>query len=187
MKTSSKTSSLTPGSDLPRAVHLTLVLWAMGCTASPPEGRVSAQGKDDTATEPCVNSIPTDVMPDTEPEFGVAMPAREEALPTLLSETGLYADITSKEINAAVSGFTPRFQLWSDGADKSRWVYLPECEEVDTSEMNDWRFPVGTRFFKEFAVDGARIETRLIERIGEGPRDFVYASYQWDETETEAT
>jgi mono/diheme cytochrome c family protein len=45
---------------------------------------------------------------------------------------------------------------------------------------------VGTRFFKEFSVDGRRIETRLIERIGTGPRDFAYASYLWDEDEGEA-
>jgi mono/diheme cytochrome c family protein len=53
--------------------------------------------------------------------------------------------------------------------------------------MNDWSFPVGTRFYKEFVVDGKRIETRLILRTGKGPYDFLYASYLWNDAETEAT
>ena len=178
-----------------------LFLVAMGCASSAerpeapgtftgatttPDSTEGDSTEGDSDTDPCVNSLPADQVPQTEPEFGVSMPVREDALPTLLSETGLYNDIGSKEINPAVSAFTPRFQLWSDGADKSRWAYIPECEVVDTSDMNDWRFPVGTRFFKEFSVDGKRIETRLIERIGDGPRDFAYASYQWNDNETEA-
>ena len=49
-----------------------------------------------------------------------------------------------------------------------------------------WSFPVGTRFFKDFSVDGRLIETRLIERTGTGPRDFTYVSYMWNDDETEA-
>ena len=45
---------------------------------------------------------------------------------------------------------------------------------------------VGTRFFKEFSVDGRRVETRMVSRIGEGPRDFAFMSYLWNEDETEA-
>jgi len=53
--------------------------------------------------------------------------------------------------------------------------------------MNDWSFPVGTRAFKEFIIEGKRIETRIIERIGSGPQDFAFASYQWNADESEAT
>ena len=73
--------------------------------------------------------------------------------------------------------FTPQFELWSDQADKSRWVYVPECDAIDTSDMDDWSLPVGTRLWKEFVVDGKRVETRLLERIGAGPHDFVFAAY----------
>jgi len=125
-------------------------------------------------------------MPEAVGAFGVEPPTREDSLPTLLSESGLYADIATKAIDSAVLGFTPQFELWSDGADKSRWVYIPECDIIDSADMNDWTLPVGTRLWKEFAVDGARIETRLIERIGTGARDFAYVSYQWNADETEA-
>jgi hypothetical protein len=83
--------------------------------------------------------------------------------------------------------YQPQYQLWSDGEGKSRWIYIPECEKIDTSDMNDWQFPVGTRWFKEFRLNGVRVETRLIERIGKGPRDFAYASYQWNAEQSEAT
>ncbi len=99
--------------------------------------------------------------------------------PATLSATGLYADIGSKEIGARVKAYQPSFELWSDGADKKRWVYFPECVTIDTADFDEWSVPVGTRFFKEFSVDGVRIETRLLERTGTGPDDYLYAAYQW--------
>jgi len=113
--------------------------------------------------------------------------SNEDGVFDLLSETGLYADISDKSINSFVIPFEPKFQLWSDGADKQRWIYIPECDTIDTSDGNNWAFPVGTRMFKEFSVDGMRVETRLITRTGTGPRDFIYTSYLWNDDETDAT
>ena len=118
---------------------------------------------------------------------GDAPPPKEEALPDKLSETGLYADIISKTVAASQIHYTPQFQLWSDGADKERWATIPEGSVVNTADMNDWSVPVGSRFFKEFSVEGRRIETRMIERVGTGPRDFAFVSYLWNSDETEAT
>ena len=121
-----------------------------------------------------------------EGEYYGFLPAREEVLPDLLSQTGLYTDIQNHEIHPAMLHYTPRYQLWSDGEDKDRWTYIPECEIIDSIDSNNWSFPVGTRFFKEFRRNGRKIETRLIERIGPFPRDFAYASYLWNDEETEA-
>lgn len=124
----------------------------------------------DDSYEPCINTVQV-----------------SDALPTVLSDTGLYSDIVAKATHSSIHSFKPRFQLWSDGADKARWVYLPECDPViDTTDMNDWSLPVGTRLFKEFSLDGVRIETRLIERFGPGPRDFRYGTYLWNASEHEA-
>ena len=114
------------------------------------------------------------------------LPQREEVLPVLLSETGLYSDTPSHQIHSALLHYEPKYQLWSDGEDKDRWIYIPECEIIDSSDSDNWSFPVGTRFFKEFRRNGQKIETRLIERIGPYPRDFAYASYLWNQDETEA-
>lgn len=107
--------------------------------------------------------------------------------PTHLSATGLYADIASHTLADHVEAFTPTYPLWSDAADKSRWIHLPECAQIDTTDMDEWSFPVGTRAWKEFGIDGKRLETRLVHRYGPGANDFLYATYAWNEDETEAT
>ena len=40
---------------------------------------------------------------------------------------------------------SPRYPLWSDGAEKQRYLSLPPGTQIDTSNMDDWKFPVGTR------------------------------------------
>ena len=107
-------------------------------------------------------------------------------VPELLSATGLYDDIANKQVAAHALPFVPAYELWSDDAAKQRWIYLPACTPIDTSDMNDWSLPVGARMWKEFRSGGVLVETRLIERVGEGANDFLYAAYLWDSEETEA-
>ena len=115
----------------------------------------------------CVNTFEPTQMPDQQiTEFGTEIPTLESVLPEKLSETELYVDIVQREIHPAIRLFKPQYELWSDGEDKRRWVYIPECEKIDSSNMNDWSFPVGTRFFKEFSVGNKKVETRYIERLG---------------------
>lgn len=103
-----------------------------------------------------------------------------------LSQVGLYADIESKTLAAGVVEFAPAYALWSDGAVKTRWILLPEGESIDTSDMNRWNFPVGTKFFKEFVRDGVRVETRMIEKLGEGSMDYWMGAFIWSLDESDA-
>jgi len=107
--------------------------------------------------------------------------------PDMLSATDLYDDIATKQLGPYAKPFAPRFTLWTDSAVKTRWVYLPCDDPIDTTDMDDWKLPVGTRFWKEFVVDGKRIETRLLHRFGAGENDFFYAAYQWNDGESEAS
>jgi len=100
-----------------------------------------------------------------------------ESLPAQLSETGLYADIAGDVVVDAAIPFAPRFPLWTDGATKRRWLVLPDGGSVDTSDVDAWAFPVGTKFFKEFTRDDVRIETRLNAKTADG---WTAASYLWD-------
>jgi hypothetical protein len=102
-----------------------------------------------------------------------------DVAPGLLSETGLYDDIATGVIAGGVREFEPRFALWSDGATKSRYAYLPECDVIDTTNMDDWQVPIGARYWKEFVRDGVRVETRLIARKGPLASDWVFATYAW--------
>ncbi|HEX8953626.1 MAG TPA: hypothetical protein VF945_17335, partial [Polyangia bacterium] len=53
------------------------------------------------------------------------IPAATGGAPASLSETGLYADGGSATVRTDVRPYTPGYEMWSDGAAKSRWIYLP--------------------------------------------------------------
>ncbi len=83
------------------------------------------------------------------------------------------------ELSPDVEPYEPRFPLFADGAEKSRWVKLPAGSVIDQSDPDHWSFPVGAQFWKEFKVDGRRIETRLIQRFGPSDDDVSYTAYAW--------
>jgi len=83
-------------------------------------------------------------------------------------------------IGARIHKFAPKYPLWADGAVKDRYIYIPKCSTIDDSDMDHWKFPIGTRFWKTFTLDGTRVETRLMHRFGPGEGDWVFAAYQWD-------
>ncbi len=112
----------------------------------------------------------------------VVLPLLSEP-PATLVETGMPLDADAPYLQL----FEPVYPLWSDGSDKRRWIYLPPCTQIDTTAMDDWKFPAGTRVWKEFSRDGKRIETRLIHKKGPGVGDWLYAAYIWNEAGTEAT
>ncbi|HET9250720.1 MAG TPA: hypothetical protein VFP58_01215, partial [Candidatus Eisenbacteria bacterium] len=102
--------------------------------------------------------------------------------PRLLSETGLYrADGTVDPRNRP---FEPQYPLWSDGAAKARWVRLPEGATIDVSDVDAWRFPPGTTFWKEFSWGGRKVETRMIHLDGNG--DWTFAAYVWNDEQSDA-
>jgi hypothetical protein len=86
---------------------------------------------------------------------------------------------------AGVRPFSPQYPLWTDGATKRRSVWLPRRATIDARDPEAWRFPIGTRFWKEFSFDGRKVETRYLEKTG---RDtWLYATYVWSEDQREAT
>jgi hypothetical protein len=110
---------------------------------------------------------------------------RDRGLPRLLSQTGLYlTGGGGLRVDPANRPFSPQYPLWSDGARKSRWVSLPDDATIDVRDVDRWDFPVGTRFWKEFAFGGRRVETRLLRK--DGPARWTFASYVWNEGQTDA-
>ena len=106
------------------------------------------------------------------------------APPRLLSETGLYAGRGTNAIDPRNRPFSPQYPLWSDGAEKSRWVRLPEGATIDVRDVDQWEFPAGTRFWKEFRFGGRKVETRFLRKNGDG--SWTFASYAWNEAQTDA-
>lgn len=125
---------------------------------------------------------PDAVVPD-------AMPIPDASQnPLSLRETGLYWDFDAEALAPGVREFEPRFPLWSDGAEKRRFMYLPPGQQIDTSDMDYWEYPVGTRLWKEFWRDGVRLETRLLYKIrgGVGPGSWRMVAFAWNQDQSEA-
>jgi hypothetical protein len=105
-------------------------------------------------------------------------------LPGRLSETGLYLDIASKRVDPWNLPFEPQYPLWADGAEKDRWIRIPDGKTIDARDPDRWVFPVGTRFWKEFSFFGRKVETRMIWRATE--TEWMFVSYAWNDEQTDA-
>jgi hypothetical protein len=103
--------------------------------------------------------------------------------PAKLSETGLFTarGTAPGELVLAegVRAFEPKYKLWSDGADKKRYVYLPPGAKIDTTDADHWVLPPGTKLWKSFIMGERLVETRLIEFTPAGGNAVRYATYYW--------
>lgn len=104
-----------------------------------------------------------------------------------LSATGLYQDIAMGTLAEGIRTFTPRFELYSDGLLKKRFVYLPPNSKIIPKNLELWDYPDGTKIWKEFAANlngqERRIETRLLEKSS---GTWKVATYIWNTDQTEA-
>lgn len=116
------------------------------------------------------------------PSEATAAPAGEP--PARLSETGLYAAGSTTQIRPGIVAFAPQYPLWSDAADKRRWLRVPAGKSIDASKPDAWAFPPGTQLWKEFSHAGRPVETRTIERLPDGT--WRFATYVWREDGREA-
>jgi len=104
--------------------------------------------------------------------------------PARLSETGLYLPGNVGIVDQRNRLFSPQYPLWSDGATKIRWVYIPPNTVIDTGNDAAWEFPVGTRFWKEFSFNSRKVETRMLWKAT--ATQWVAVSYMWNEAQTDA-
>jgi len=107
-------------------------------------------------------------------------------MPMLLSETGLYSDIKAMTLAADVHKFTPAYTLWSDGAVKHRYVYMPPGGKIITDDMEYWRYPAGFKLWKDFTRDGKLIETRLLMKLSDGYADWYMVAFKWKDDYSDA-
>ena len=97
--------------------------------------------------------------------------------PVELRCTGLYSSWPSRTIAADVRAYAPGVTLWSDGAEKNRFVWLPPGTQIDTTKMDEWTFPVGTKFWKGFLLSGQPVETRFLWKRAAG--SWFRTTYRW--------
>lgn len=117
---------------------------------------------------------------------GVTPPA-----PNLLSQTGAFTNLSSLTVRNGIIPYEMIEPFWSDGADKYRWIAIPNDgsyntanEQVVFSENGNWQFPIGTVVIKHFEYGGKKLETRF-EVKGENGQ-YYYLSYHWNDQGTDA-
>ncbi|MGL4550945.1 MAG: PQQ-dependent sugar dehydrogenase [Gemmataceae bacterium] len=107
------------------------------------------------------------------------------SFPRKLSESGLF-DAAGKP-HPALIPYVVNSPLWSDGAEKERFLLLPDGGRIDFSEKGAWKFPEDTLLVKTFSIDtpaGRRkVETRLMT-LQQG--EWAGYSYAWDDAQTDA-
>jgi hypothetical protein len=103
--------------------------------------------------------------------------------PVRLSDTGLYDPGRPGEIDPRNRAFAPQYPLWTDGLGKRRWIYIPPGATIDAARPDEWQFPVGTRFWKEFRKGDRKVETRFLWKAESG---WVFATYAWNEDGNDA-
>src|SRR5690348_2486170 len=87
-----------------------------------------------------------------------APPTHANAVPVLLAETGCFS--TAANAAARLVPYTVTAPLWSDGASKRRWIYVPSGAKATLTSDEVLALPPGSAVFKEFSVGGVRVETR---------------------------
>ncbi len=114
-------------------------------------------------------------------------------LPTTLSATGLFSDLTDLSPAPGLLPYQPNLSFWSDHAIKRRWFTIPDATSKMTwSKDGNWTYPTGMLWVKHFDLELSRgnpatkkrIETRVIVKIDTGSYGV---SYRWNEAQTEAT
>ena len=106
-------------------------------------------------------------------------------IPAQLSNTGCVSSTDAKQPATGLIGYKPNAAFWSDGAEKQRFVGLPNGQNIVVGSDGDWDFPEGTVLVKHFRVANRLIETRLFMRHPDG----VWAgyTYEWNADQTDAT
>lgn len=115
--------------------------------------------------------------------------AGTDAGPSCNGPPGLYEEGSCEVLAEGVVAFHPRFPLWSDAAEKERFIYLPPGGTIVTDDPDNWAFPVGTRVYKTFSHDGVRLETRLLEKTATGVGVGVWSmrAYAWNAAQDSVT
>ncbi len=111
----------------------------------------------------------------------------EQRFPKALSDYGFF-DGSPDRPNPALIAYNVRNPLFSDYADKMRFIHLPKGAMVSADDQGRLQFPVGTALIKNFAYpakDGTHdtLETRLLLHRKDG---WLALPYVWNADRSDA-
>ncbi len=119
--------------------------------------------------------------------------------PQFLSQTAAFTNLSNLTPTAGLMPYEVNSPLWSDGAEKKRWIAIPNngshdtaAERVTYSDNGAWVFPVGTVVVKHFALPVDERNPTIVKPLE--TRFFVHGSdgiwygvtYRWNDAGTDA-
>jgi uncharacterized repeat protein (TIGR03806 family) len=103
--------------------------------------------------------------------------------PAMLSDYGFFSGGASQLPATGVTPYRLNTPLWSDGAEKLRFVYIPPGQQAKAQGEGLLDLPIGSALIKTFKFGGKLIETRVLLHRAEG---WVALPYVWDADQQEA-
>lgn len=108
-----------------------------------------------------------------------------DPVPADLADTGCVDPADPTRPAPGLIPYTVNAPFWSDGADKERYLALPEGTRISRNAAGDFTFPAGSVLVKSFRLGGQLIETRLLMRHPDG--EWAGYTYEWNDAGTAAT
>ena len=113
------------------------------------------------------------------------------AFPDKLSKTGIFTDTKNLLPASSLIEYSVESPLWSDNAQKRRWIYIPAGKSIDFDATDSWSFPTGTVLVKQFDLEmtvgtpssARRLETRVMVKENSGWAGYVY---RWNAQQDDA-
>lgn len=115
------------------------------------------------------------------------------SFPKTLTESGLFREVAGHVVHPALVPYSVNSPLWSDGAEKVRYIAIPgEEPKIEIKDKRGWNFPNETVLVKSFSLDLTTgdpkskrwIETRFLTKQ---QNEWAGYSYRWNDEQTEAT
>ncbi|MFO1254199.1 MAG: SO2930 family diheme c-type cytochrome [Sphingomonadaceae bacterium] len=103
--------------------------------------------------------------------------------PQTLGEFHFFGDAAATRPAGGVTPYRLNTPLWSDGAEKTRFVYVPAGQQARSQGDGLLDLPVGSALIKHFAFGGKLVETRVLLHRADG---WVALPYVWNAEQTEA-
>jgi len=113
----------------------------------------------------------------------IPAPDTPDEFPKKLSQTGCFEPTNIKAVASGVIPYTVISPLWSDGADKGRYLAIPDDRRLSVDEEGDILFPVGSVLIKHFGFEEQLHETRLMIHHDDGWAGY---SYEWLDDQSDA-
>jgi len=101
-----------------------------------------------------------------------------------LSQTGCVDPGDPGKMATGLVPYGVNVELWSDGADKRRFLAIPDGTTLHAADNGHLDLPKGGVAVKEFSSDGKRIETRFLRHHTDGT--WSAATYEWNDDQTDA-